>query len=47
MKTVKSERGTDELLETRKIFEIGKIFLEKIGWKGKMVRVTDHFTATG
>jgi len=37
----------DELLETRKIFEIGKIYLVKIGWKGKMVRVTDHFTATG
>ena len=47
MKLVKSERGIDELLETRKIFEIGKKMLEKIGSKGKMVRVTDHFTATG
>ena len=46
-KTSTFERRSNDDFKTLKIFKIGKIVLEKIASKGKMVRFNDHLSATG
>ena len=46
-KTNKLKGAVNDVFKTGKILKIGKILLEKIGCEGKMVRFTDHLSATG